>query len=329
MNNKKYKWGIIATGRIAGLFADGLKFVPQAELFAVASRDAGKANNFAKKYDVPKAYPCYADLYADPDVEIIYVATPHNFHYENTKDALNAGKHVLCEKAFTINAIEAENLVRLARSKQLFLMEAMWNRFQPGIKKAVEIIKAGTLGEIYHMTAELCVRFEYDPKHRIFNPHLGGSSLLDLGVYPIALSSLIMGTPRKIESMAHLAPTGVDDQVSMQFMYDEQKTAQLFCSSRFRSNADTIIFGDKGQLKIHGLIIRPEKLTLTLNGKNPQVIDCPLQGNGYNYEAQAVMDMLNAGELEHPLMPLKETLKIMRIMDLIRKNAGVIYPGEY
>jgi len=261
-------------------------------------------------------------------VEIIYVATPHNFHYENTKDALNNGKHVLCEKAFTITANEAENLVRLARKKQLFLMEAMWNRFQPGIKKVLEILDNKILGEIYQMTSEFCVRFKYDPMHRIFNPNLGGSALLDLGVYPIALSSLIMGTPRKIESMVHLAETGVDDQVSMQFMYDDHRMAQLLTSSRFRSNADTVIFGDKGRLVIHGLIIRPVKLTLTLNDEEPEIINCPMEGNGYNYEAQAVMDMLDAGELEHPLMPLKETLKIMRIMDLIRKNAGIFYPGE-
>jgi len=178
------------------------------------------------------------------------------------------------------------------------------------------------------MTSEFCVRFKYDPMHRIFNPNLGGSALLDLGVYPIALSSLIMGTPRKIESMVHLAETGVDDQVSMQFMYDDHRMAQLLTSSRFRSNADTVIFGDKGRLVIHGLIIRPVKLTLTLNDEEPEIINCPMEGNGYNYEAQAVMDMLDAGELEHPLMPLKETLKIMRIMDLIRKNAGIFYPGE-
>ncbi len=313
---------------ISNLFAEGLTSLDRAQVFAVGSRSQKTADEFAQKWRVEKAYPSYQALYADPDVDVIYIGTPHNFHFENVRDALNAGKHVLCEKPLTLNAREARELVELARSNKLFFMDAMWNRFQPWYVVARKLIAEGRLGELYHFKADLSFRFEVGPEHRIFNPKLGGGALLDLGVYPLALASLFFGKPDRVTSSTHLHETGVDDQVAILLDYANGATAELGCSSRFRSKNNATLHGSGGFLEIHGMIIRPEKLTLYETGKNPEVFETPYESNGYQYEAEAVMDMLGEGKLEHPLMPLDETLQIMETMDTIRAEAGIIYPGE-
>lgn len=326
--SKTYKWGIISSGRIAGVFTEALKSLDNADVHAVGSRTQASADEFARKWSIAKAYDSYEALYEDPEVDIVYIGTPHSFHHRDTLNALNAGKHVLCEKAFAINADQASEMIQLAREKDLFLMEAMWNRFQPWYEKVSEILDDGHLGDVHHMKADLSFAFPYDADHRLFNPDLGGGSLLDLGVYPIALSSLLMGAPESIFCTANLCPTGVDDQVSMIFTHDGGGTSQLGCSSRFMTKNNATLHGTKGFLEIHGLIIRPQEITLHLYGEEPKIIPTPTEVNGYQYEAQAVMDMLDQDELEHPLMPLDETFQIMAIMDYVREQIGVLYPGE-
>ncbi len=325
---RKYKWGLIGTGTISNLFAEGLTFLDQATVFAAGSRTQESADLFAEKWQIPHAYGSYSDLYSDPEIDVVYIGTPHNFHFQNVTDALTAGKHVLCEKPMTVNAAETRQLVTLARSKKLFLMDAMWNRFQPWYTVVKTLINAGRLGELHHLKADLSFNFDVGPEHRIFNPELAGGALLDLGVYPIALASLFMGKPEQVMSSCHLYETGVDDQVSMLIEYANGATAELGCSSRFRSKNNATLHGSKGFVEIHGMIVRPEKITLYEYGKDPLEIDTPYSSNGYHYEAQAVMDMLDKGEIEHPLMPLDETCQIMETMDIIRAKAGIIYPGE-
>ncbi|NQV30749.1 MAG: Gfo/Idh/MocA family oxidoreductase [Candidatus Marinimicrobia bacterium] len=325
---KTFKWGIIGTGRISNLFAEALKSLDTAQIHAVGSRFESSAISFADKWQVSKAYSSYADLYNDGDVEIVYIGTPHNLHFQNARDALSSGKHVLCEKPLTINAHQAKILVELARKNDLFLMEAMWNRFQPWYPVVKQLIEDGSLGDLNHFKADLSFPFEVGPEHRIFNPNLAGGSLLDLGIYPIALASLFLGKPTEVLSASHLYKTGVDDQVSMIFKYASGATAELACSSRYLSKNNASLHGSKGFIEIHGMLIRPEKITHYQQGKDPIIIETPYTSNGYQYEAQAVMDMLDVGAIEHPTMPLAETIEIMETMDIIRTQMGLSYPGE-
>ena len=325
---KKYKWGLIGTGGISNQFAEGLTSLEDATIFAIGSRSQSSADVFAKKWKVSRSYGTYEDLYADPDVEVVYIGTPHNFHFQNVSDALNAGKHVLCEKAFTINAVEARELVALARQKKLFLMEAMWNRFQPWYGVVKQLLEEGRLGALHHIKADLSFRFDVGPEHRIYNRDLAGGALLDLGVYPIALASAFFGKPEEIMSAAHLYETGVDDQGSMIFKYASGATAELGCSTRYLSKNNATLHGSKGYLEIHGMLVRPAKITLQEQGEDPLVIETPHSSNGHQYEAQAVMDMLKEGQIEHALMPLDETIEIMETMDQIRGDIKVSYPGE-
>ena len=325
---KKYNWGLIGTGGISNLFAEGLTTLDQAMIYAVGSRNQTTADLFAEKWPLSRAYDSYEALFADPEVDVVYIGTPHNFHFQNVRDALNAGKHVLCEKPFTINAREARELIELARRKKLFLMDAMWNRFQPWFQVVKDLLREGRLGELLHFKADLSFHFDVGPEHRIYNRDLGGGALLDLGVYPLALASAFLGKPNEIKSMAHFYPTGVDDQVSMLFGYPSGATAELGCSSRYLSKNNATLHGSRGFIEIHGMIIRPEKITIHEQGQKVIEIDTPYISNAYQYEAQAVMEMLELGETEHPLMPLDETIEIMETMDEIRRNIKLSYPGE-
>ncbi len=328
MASNKYNWGIISTGSIAQSFADGLKVLSDVCLYAVASRSLESAREFAARNEMSRAFGSYRELYDDKNVDIVYIGTPHNYHYQNVKDALNAGKNVLCEKALTLNATQAQELADLAREKNLFLMEAMWNRFQPWYTKVKEILEKGAIAEIDHVKAEFAVAFPFDPQHRIFNMKLAGGSLLDLGVYPIAIASLFLGTPSEIISTVNICQTGADDKVNMIFKYPGAKTAQLMCSSRFAAKNNFTLYGPLGFIEVEGPINRPQKVSLYKNNEDPLDFHCPVEGNGYNYEAQAVMNMLNEGKTEHPLMSLDESIEIMKMMDKIRFAAGIKYPEE-
>lgn len=325
---KKYNWGLIGTGKITNLFAAGLTSLDQARLYAIGSRAQSTADIFAEKWNVVRAYASYEDLYADPEVDIVYIGTPHNFHFRNVVDALIAGKHVLCEKPFTINANEARELVALARQKKLFLMEAMWTRFQPWYGVVKQMLEANRLGPLLHIKADLSFRFDVGPEHRIYNRDLAGGVLLDMGIYPIALASAFMGKPREIMSMAHLYETGVDDQVSMLFKYDSGAIAELGCSSRYLSKNNATLHGSKGFIELHGMLFRPEKISFHEQGQQAIDIDTSCTSNGYQYEAQAVMNMLDKGEIEHAIMPLNESIEMMETMDQIRTNIKVTYPGD-
>jgi predicted dehydrogenase len=325
----KIRWGILGPGRIAHNFAQGLAVLPDAELLAVGSRSQANADAFGAEFDVPHRYASYQALVADPEVDVIYVATPHSSHRESSLLCLRAGKAVLCEKPFTVNAVEAEEVIALARERGLFLMEAMWTRFLPAFDKIRELLSQGVLGELRMLIADFGFRAPFNPQSRLFDPRLGGGALLDVGVYLVSLASMAFGSPPvRISSLAHLGSTGVDEQSAMILGYERGELAVLATAVRTPTPQEAHLLGTEGQLRIHTQWWKPDTLTLSLPGQEDQVIHLPFQGNGYNYEASEVMNCLREGKTESAVMPLDETLNIMRTMDRIRTQWDLRYPME-
>ncbi len=322
------RWGIIGTGAIARQFAEGLSVVPDAELVAVGSRARKTADAFGDAFDVPHRHGSYEDLANDPEVDVAYVATPHNLHHHDTLLCLEAGKPVLCEKPFAINHAQAEEMVAVARRKGLFLMEAMWNRYNPVVLEAQRLMDDGAIGELRMLVADLGLGAPFDPKNRLFDIELGGGALLDLGVYPVAMAFLVFGEPSRIATIAHLGSTGVDERAGIVFGYDDGRLAVLNTALMEETPSDAEFFGTEGSLRLHGPIYRPTAITLKRTGEQERRIEPPVEGNVYNYEAVEVMRRLRAGELESPAMTLDESLSIMRTLDAIRAEWGLRYPGE-
>lgn len=326
--NDTTRWGILGTGKIARQFAAGLKHLPDARLMAVGSRAAEPAEVFGEEFAVPHRHPSYEALVSDADVDAIYVATPHSCHRENTLLALAAGKAVLCEKPFTINAREAEEVVAFARTKKLFLMEAMWTRCFPLMAKLRELLAASIVGEVRMLTADFGFRAEYLEEERLFNPAVGGGALLDVGVYPVSLASMIFGTPTRIVSHAQLGKTGVDEEAAIILSHTQGQLAVLSTAIRVDTAQEAIIMGTTGRIRIHSPWWRPAALTIARDGRPDEAMEFPFAGNGYQFEAAEVMRCLRAGKLESDVMPLDETFAIMRTLDVIRAQWGLRYPMD-
>jgi len=308
--------------------AKALSESQDAEIVAVASRSREKADLFGQTWNISHCYGNYESLVADPDVDVVYIATPHNLHYENMLMCLNAGKHVLCEKAFTLNAQQAEKCIGLAREKGLFLMEAMWMRFFPAMGQVRTWLQEGRIGDIHLLQADFCLNIPFDANHRLYDLQLGGGALLDLGIYPLSIASMILGQPQSIQSYAHVGRTGVDELDTMLFAYDVGASAVLSCSLQVYKPREAFIMGTDGYIKIHNIFFKPDRLTLHLNGQEPSIIDLPYESNGYIHEINEVHACLRDKKTESPLMPLDETLAIMRLMDGLREKWGVSYPEE-
>ncbi len=323
------RWGILGTGRIAGDFARGLASLPDAALVAVGSRSQEAADAFGDRAGVVRRHPSYEALAADPEVDAIYVATPHPLHAENSLLCLRAGKAVLCEKPFTVNAGEAEAVVALARARGLFLMEAMWWRFFPLMGELRRLLAAGAIGEPRMLAADFGFRVAApNPAGRLFNPALGGGALLDVGVYTVSLAAQIFGAPARIAGLAQLGETGVDEQGAMILGYDGGQLAVLSTAIRTRTPVEATIMGTDGLIRIHPPWYKPAQLTLSRPSQPDEAIEMPFEGNGYNYEAAEVMRCLREGRRESALMPLDETLSVMRTLDRIRAQWGLRYPME-
>lgn len=324
----RLRWGIIATGNIASQFAKGLAALPNADLVAVGSRSQASADRFGDQFDVPHRHASYEGVAQDPDVDAVYIATPHSLHKENMLLCLEAGKAVLCEKPFAINAEEARSAIDLARRKGVFLMEAMWTRFMPLMVDLRRRLAEGEIGDVRMVQADFGFRTEFNPEKRLFDPRLGGGALLDVGVYPISLASMILGRPSEIASQVVMGESGVDEQSALVFQYAGGEMALLSSAIRTRTPHEATIMGTEGYIRIHSRWWYPTTMTIDKPGQSPQTLEFPYEGNGYNYEAAEVQRCVAAGRLESEIMPWDETLAIMETMDALRAAWGLRYPME-
>jgi predicted dehydrogenase len=311
------RWGLLGTGWIADSFAADLPLGDSGRVVAVGSRSQESADRFADKFGIPNRHASYEALVADPEVDVVYVATPHPMHHANALLALQAGKPVLVEKAFTMNAAEARELVETARSKGLFLMEAMWTRFLPHIAEIRGLLAANALGDIVSVSADHGQWFAEDPEFRLFAPELGGGALLDLGIYPVSFASMVLGPPERILALISPAFTGVDGQTSMLFGYAGGAQAILTCTLFAKSPTRAAIVGTEARIEIDGIFYAPSSFTLISRDGKRTRFEKPQEGRGLRHEADEVARCLKSGLLESPLMPLDETISIMETMDAV------------
>lgn len=325
MGDGPVRWGILGTGGIAKAFVRDLRLTDSGVAVAVGSRSQGSADRFRDEFGIASRHASYEGLVADPDVDVIYVATPHPKHHGNAILALRAGKHVLVEKPFTMNATEAREVIRVARENGLFAMEAMWTRFLPHMALIRDWLARGVLGDIITVTADHGQWFAQDAGFRLFAPELGGGALLDLGVYTVSFASMVLGAPTRITSMSDQAFTGVDAQTSMLFGYANGAQAVLTCTLRAKSPTRAAVVGSDARIEVEGNFYAPATVTLVPRKGHPTHIESLHDGRGLRHQADEVARRLRAGEVESPLMPLDETISIMETMDTvlaqIRENA--------
>lgn len=328
------RWGIIATGGIARSVAQDLSLLADAELYAVSSRAQATADTFAAAHGVTRAYGDdagvhgYERLLADEAVDIVYVATPHAQHHQIVLAALEAGKHVLCEKAFTINAREAAELIEAARSRNLFLMEAVWSRFLPAMQRAFEIAASGELGDIHWVSADLGFPAPYSPTSRLWARRDGGGALLDIAVYPLLWALGTLGFPQTVSATGYVNDDGVDSQNALTLGYNHGAQAQLTSSLLSHGPRTATVAGSLGFLQSIGSINNPRRLTIAtgLDQRRTEVFD--VVGKGYAYELREVTRCIQQGLTESPVMPLEDSLNTMRLFDGVRAQLGVSYPND-
>ncbi|WP_410608460.1 Gfo/Idh/MocA family protein [Amycolatopsis sp. lyj-109] len=313
MTNAPLRWGIMGTGGIAGAFAQDLRLTGSGVVAAVGSRTADSAGRFADGLSIPTRHSSYEALASDPDVDVVYVATPHPLHHANARLALEAGKPVLVEKPFTMNADEARDLVDLARTKDLFLMEAMWTRFLPHIRHIRELLPS--LGDVVTVAADHGQWFAEDPAFRLFAPELGGGALLDLGIYPMSFASMVLGPPERVAAMATPTFTGVDAQTSMLFGYASGAQALLTCTLSAVSPTTATIVGTDARIEVDGPFYAPASFTFIPREGERSRFEYVDEGRGLRHQADEVALRLAAGETESPFMRLAETVSIMTTMD--------------
>jgi predicted dehydrogenase len=325
---QKFRWGIMATGRISKQFAQDLQtHIPDAVLTAVGSRSQASADAFADQFNIPNRHTDYAAVANDPDVDVVYIGTPNNLHYENVKACLNAGKAVLCEKPFMLNSRQAQELVDLAQKKNVFLMEALWTRFLPMHKALHEFVQRGGLGEVRMVQANFGFRAAFDPTNRLFDPVLGGGALLDVGVYVLAFAIRYLGMPTHISGFADVGATGVDEQAGYVLGYPSGATAVLTSAVRTHTYNEATLIGTKGRARVHERFHEGTVYTTEIDGvtENHTI---PLEESGLQYQAMEVHRCLRAGLVQSPGMPHDDTLAIARVMDNLRAQWGITFPGE-
>ena len=326
---QKVRWGVLGCGNIAKKFAAAVEDAEGAELFSAGSRSLERAEAFADQFNIPRRYGSYEDLAADEDVDAIYVATPHPYHMDCCILAMNDGKAVLCEKPFALNAGQAAKMVAVARANQVFLMEAMWSRFLPSVKKAKALISSGAIGELRMVHADLGFRADLNPASRLFDPALGGGALLDVGVYPVSLASHFIGSqPDRISSDAHLGTTGVDEQSAMIFHYPNGLLAVLTSAVRTQTRHEASFYGTEGMLILEFAWWSGSSITLKVAGKETERIEVPMTGNGFNYEIAEASRCIADGRLESDIIRHEESVAIMGTLDTIREQWGLAYPKE-
>ncbi len=325
--DRPVRWGILATGKIAHSFAENLALLPDASVAAVASRRLPAAQKFAEEYRAT-AYGSYDELVEDPAVDVVYVATPHALHKQNALLAFDAGKPVLCEKALTLNARDAEELVAVAREKRLFFMEAMWMRCNPVIRRLTQLASDGRLGQIRQVRADIGFFVDRPATDRLLAPELGGGVLLDMGIYPLTFAHLFLGEPDRLEAVATMAPSGVDSNLSLSMGYPSGAVASLSSTMTSWSPRTASIATEKGRIDLAAPFHQPHEATwVGYDDSEPvtETISGEVIGTGLANEALEVIRCLRNGETESPLVPLDETVTLMRLMDRIREKIGLTY----
>jgi predicted dehydrogenase len=325
---KIYKWGILAPGKMSAKFSKGLQLLENAELYAVGSRDVKRAKKFAKVYGFKKYYGSYEELVKDPELEVVYIASPHSFHHEHTLLCLRNNKHVICEKAFALNYREVEEMIDEAKKRNLFLMEALWPPFQPFYKQAAEILNSGILGKIVHLNGYFSFIAPYDPNERKFNLALGGSSLLDIGIYPVIDALTYLGVPAEIEASAVFGKTGSEESVSVIFRYPDGKMATLYSSFRTDTGIGCKILCEKGNLTVSRGRDMNQSTILEFHGKEKKEFTFRPEAMGYHWEAEEVMSCLDEGRNESRIVPHSFSRELMKTLDRIREAAGIVFPGR-
>jgi predicted dehydrogenase len=320
------RWAILGPGKIAHKFAEAFENVPHAKLYAIASRDETRGKEFAEKYDVPKIYNRYEDLVTDPDVDIVYIATPHPFHQAQTLLCLNHKKAVLCEKPLTTSYVKAHEMVTAARSNDTFLMEGMWSRFFPATVKALELVKANAIGEVKFLRADFGFASAFNPDGRVFNLQLGGGAQLDVGVYPMFLALLLLGKPEKIQAMAQRSVTGADETTSVQFHFERGGIAHILSSIAADTPKQAEIIGTTGTITMHTPWHKSQQVTIRRNDAGTETFDLPYSGIGFAFELQEVTNCIAGGKKECALMSLDFSLMMAEVADEILKQCGVVYP---
>ena len=325
--NKIYKWGILAPGRIAGKFALELQELPNAEIYAIASRDPERAKRFAAEFGASKYYNSYEKLAADPDVDIIYIASPHSFHAEHAKLCLEKGKAVLCEKALALNLKEVKDIISCAAKNNVFLMEAMMIPQQPSYQEAKRLIESGAMGKIKYIHGWFGFnRSPYDFSHRLLNPALGGGALLDIGLYPVFDAIYFLGLPERVSAVAEMASTGVDQSISINLEYGQAVSASIFASFVAASGVGTDILCEKGTLRLRRSNAVDQWLEIVMPGEETKHLTWNSSECGLKQEALEAMRCLEAGKTESDKMPHSLSLSLMSILDKIREKAGIHYP---
>jgi len=322
------QWGIIGPGHIAEKFASDLKLVRGCKLSAIASRSYEKAKDFASRFQVPVFYGSYEEIVKDPNIDIIYVATPHNFHCEHSLLCLNNGKAVLCEKPFALNLIEVKKMVDASRKNKVFLMEAFWTRFNPVIQMVKSILDSGSLGKIKTLKADFGFKAVYNPEGRVFNPALAGGSLMDVGVYPLFLASFLLGKPELVKSVAQLTGSGIDESCGITLKYENGAIAILTSSVVNITECEAHISCENGRIFLPARWYVPKKAQIFQNDRQERWINEEFEGFGYQFEALEANRCLEEARIESPLLTHDSSLLLISILDEIRKQCGIIYPNE-
>lgn len=323
---KKYNWAILGCGKIARKFSNDLKLLPNAILYAAASRNLKKAAQFADEFGYKKAYGSYQEMVEDAKVDIVYIATPHSFHLEHTLLCIKHKKAVLCEKALAINSKEVKQMINASKDNKIFLMEAFWTIFQPQFLKISEIVKSKKLGELKFVKSDFMFNAEFNPNKRLYNINLGAGSLLDIGIYPIFTSLFFLGKPDQIKTVANIRSTGVEDGIAMLFGYENGAIAVLTSSFESSCKNETELCFENGFIKVDRNSDKP--IIMYKNGMNQFIDYKKNSGLGYELEASHVMECLDNNLIESPVLPHSFSLDLMKIMDSVRQEAGIVFPNH-
>ncbi|WP_375481538.1 Gfo/Idh/MocA family protein [uncultured Jatrophihabitans sp.] len=322
------RWGVLGAGAIAATVSADLAALPGHVLQAVGARDGDRAAAFARQHGVARSYGSYAELVADPDVDVVYVATTHAQHHEHALLCLRAGKPVLVEKAFTLNAAQAAEVAAEARARGLFAMEAMWVRFHPLVRRVSQLLADGAIGSVIGVRADLSKRFTFDPSHRLFDLAAGGGALLDLGVYPAAVTWTWLGRPATVQATGSLSPTGSDLSAALQWGYPDGRVAQIYTSAAGDSPFAALVTGTDGWIALEPRIHRGRRVVVHSSAGDEQIDAPTIEGNGYRAELEEVARCLRAGETESPVVPLSDTIGILETLDEARRQLGVRYLAD-